>query len=43
MRGASTASLPRPLWEEVVRHGGLALHVAGDFPSLKLELWGVRT
>ncbi|KVU84773.1 type VI secretion protein [Burkholderia ubonensis] len=31
-----------PLWEEVVRHGGLALHVAGDFPSLKLELWGVR-
>lgn len=31
-----------PLWEEVARHGGLALHVAGDFPSLKLELWGVR-
>lgn len=31
-----------PLWEELVRHGGLALHVAGDFPSLRLELWGVR-
>jgi type VI secretion system protein ImpJ len=31
-----------PLWEEAARHGGLALHVAGDFPSLKLELWGVR-
>lgn len=31
-----------PLWDEVARHGGLALHVAGDFPSLKLELWGVR-
>ena len=31
-----------PLWEEVVRHGGVALHVAGEFPSLKLELWGVR-
>ncbi len=31
-----------PLWEEVARHGGLALHVAGEFPSLKLELWGVR-
>lgn len=30
------------LWEQVARHGGLALHVAGDFPSLKLELWGVR-
>jgi type VI secretion system protein ImpJ len=31
-----------PLWDEIARHGGLALHVAGDFPSLKLELWGVR-
>ncbi|OWJ63122.1 type VI secretion system baseplate subunit TssK [Paraburkholderia caledonica] len=31
-----------PLWEQVERHGGLALHVAGEFPSLKLELWGVR-
>ena len=31
-----------PLWEQVARHGGLALHVAGEFPSLKLELWGVR-
>jgi type VI secretion system protein ImpJ len=31
-----------PLWDEVAKHGGVALHVAGDFPSLKLELWGVR-
>ena len=31
-----------PLWDEIARHGGIALHVAGDFPSLKLELWGVR-
>jgi len=31
-----------PLWEQVERHGGIALHVAGEFPSLKLELWGVR-
>ncbi|MEA3084933.1 MAG: type secretion system protein ImpJ [Paraburkholderia sp.] len=30
------------LWDEVARHGGLALHIAGEFPSLKLELWGVR-
>jgi type VI secretion system protein ImpJ len=30
------------LWEQVARHGGLALHVAGEFPALKLELWGVR-
>ncbi|MFC0400777.1 type VI secretion system baseplate subunit TssK [Paraburkholderia rhizosphaerae] len=31
-----------PLWETVTQHGGIALHVAGDFPGLKLELWGVR-
>ncbi|GJH31357.1 type VI secretion system baseplate subunit TssK [Paraburkholderia hospita] len=31
-----------PLWEAVARHGGIALHVAGDFPGLRLELWGVR-
>jgi type VI secretion system protein ImpJ len=31
-----------PLWEEVARHGGLALHVAGEFPQLDLQLWGVR-
>lgn len=32
-----------PLWDEIAQHGGLALHVAGDFPSLKLELWGMRS
>lgn len=31
-----------PLWETVAQHGGIALHVAGEFPGLKLELWGVR-
>jgi type VI secretion system protein ImpJ len=31
-----------PLWETVAQHGGIALHVAGDFPQLRLELWGVR-
>ncbi|MDM0112097.1 type VI secretion system baseplate subunit TssK [Variovorax sp. J22R133] len=31
-----------PLWEHLVKHGGLALHVAGDFPGLRMELWGVR-
>lgn len=31
-----------PLWAQVQRYGGLALHVAGDFPELRLELWGVR-
>lgn len=29
-------------WEQIARHGGLAMHVAGHFPELKLELWGVR-
>lgn len=31
-----------PLWEQVARYGGLAMHVAGHFPDLRLELWGVR-
>ncbi|HUD31881.1 MAG TPA: type VI secretion system baseplate subunit TssK [Variovorax sp.] len=31
-----------PLWEHMVKHGGLALHIAGDFPGLRMELWGVR-
>jgi type VI secretion system protein ImpJ len=31
-----------PLWEHMVKHGGLALHVAGEIPGLRMELWGVR-
>jgi type VI secretion system protein ImpJ len=31
-----------PLWKHMVHSGGLALHVAGEFPGLRLELWGVR-
>ncbi|APW38295.1 type VI secretion system-associated protein [Rhodoferax koreense] len=31
-----------PLWEHMVKHGGLALHMASEFPGLRLELWGVR-
>ncbi|MBP6894999.1 MAG: type VI secretion system baseplate subunit TssK [Pseudacidovorax sp.] len=31
-----------PLWEHLLKFGGLALHLAGDFPGLRLELWGVR-
>ena len=30
------------LWDAVEKHGGIALHVAGEFPELKLQLWGVR-
>jgi len=35
-------SQQHPLWEQVERYGGLALHVAGSFPELRMELWGVR-
>ncbi|MDY7544834.1 type VI secretion system baseplate subunit TssK [Glaciimonas sp. GNP009] len=31
-----------PLWEQIAKHGGLAMHVAGVFPELQIELWGVR-
>lgn len=35
-------SQQHPLWEQVAQYGGLALHVAGTFPELRMELWGVR-
>jgi len=35
-------SQQHPLWEQVKRYGGLAIHVAGSFPELRMELWGVR-
>lgn len=31
-----------PFWEQIARQGGLALHVAGHFPELKIKLWGIR-
>lgn len=30
------------LWKQFERTGSLALHVAGDFPALELELWALR-
>ena len=30
------------LWKQLERSGNLALHVAGDFPGLELELWAIR-
>ena len=30
------------LWKQFERSGSLALHVAGDFPGLELELWAIR-
>ncbi|ACB69081.1 type VI secretion protein, VC_A0114 family (plasmid) [Burkholderia ambifaria MC40-6] len=31
-----------PFWEQIAQQGGLAMHIAGHFPELKVELWGVR-
>jgi len=31
-----------PMWEHISKYGGLALHTAGEFPGLKLQLWGIR-
>ena len=30
------------LWKQLERGGSMALHVAGDFPGLELELWAIR-
>jgi type VI secretion system protein ImpJ len=30
------------LWKQLERSGSLALHVAGEFPGLELELWAIR-
>jgi len=30
------------LWKQFENSGSLALHVAGDFPALELELWAIR-
>jgi type VI secretion system protein ImpJ len=30
------------LWKQLESSGGLALHIAGEFPGLELEFWAVR-
>lgn len=30
------------LWKQLEKSGSLAMHVAGDFPALELELWAIR-
>ncbi|WP_353146756.1 type VI secretion system baseplate subunit TssK [Pollutimonas bauzanensis] len=30
------------MWRQFERTGGLALHLAGDFPGLQLEFWAIR-
>ncbi len=31
------------LWRQLEASGGLAIHVAGDFPGLEMELWAIRS
>ena len=30
------------MWKQLESSGGLAIHIAGDFPGLELEFWAVR-
>ena len=30
------------LWQQLRMAGGIAMHVAGEFPGLQLELWAIR-
>lgn len=43
--GASYFELDRnsPHWQQMQSSGGFAIHVSGDFPSLQLELWAIRS
>jgi type VI secretion system protein ImpJ len=42
--GATYFELDRgsPHWQQMQNSGAFALHVSGDFPGLKLELWAIR-
>jgi type VI secretion system protein ImpJ len=31
-----------PLWKQLTGSGGLAVHVAGQYPDLKMSLWAIR-
>ncbi len=31
-----------PYWKQMTTSGGLAIHVAGEFPGLEMELWAIR-
>jgi type VI secretion system protein ImpJ len=32
-----------PLWEQLQNSGGVAMHVAGEFPGLAMEFWAIRS
>jgi len=31
-----------PLWKALATSGGVAIHLAGDFPGIQMELWAIR-
>jgi len=31
------------LWGQLTSSGGVAMHVAGEFPGLTLEFWAIRS
>jgi len=31
------------LWPALQSSGGIAMHIAGEFPGLELELWAIRS
>lgn len=31
-----------PYWSKMTTSGGIAVHVSGDYPGLKMELWAIR-
>jgi type VI secretion system protein ImpJ len=30
------------MWKQLEVSGGMAMHIAGEFPGLELEFWAVR-
>jgi type VI secretion system protein ImpJ len=32
-----------PMWQQLQTSGGVAMHVAGEFPGLALEFWAIRS
>ncbi len=42
--GATYFELDRasPHWQQMQASGGFAIHVSGEFPNLRLELWAIR-
>lgn len=42
--GATYFELDRasPHWQQMQNSGGFAIHISGDFPNLRLEMWAIR-